>query len=318
MEAQETRTPSRQRSKADSPAQRRRRSRYTRPRRYISWIGLILGLVIGVASGIFYAWNLAPIEEYDTAPWQLREADRASYAVAIVMAYEYDSNLARTVDKLVDLRLPGNDPIQGVANIACDLARSGYVDSTSGLRAIRSLMSFYQGQGKTGCADQLITLEQSQATPVVEVVLPTPTLIPPPTKTATPPGTPQATATPAESSFIPTTAPQRSYTLVATATFCDASISGVIEVRVVDWNNQPIPGQPIRVRWDGGSSTFFTGLKPERGLEYADFQMEAGRAYTIEMPGLSDPSRDPLVAAECFTEGGQRATRSYRVVFRGG
>jgi hypothetical protein len=300
-----------------SPAQQRRRSRYTRPRRYFSWVGLILGLALGVSGGLFYTWNIDPVEEFDTAPWQLNERDRAHYIVAVMLNYEYDGNLARTVRQLVDLRLPGNDPIQHVAEVACDLARSGYVDSSSGLRAIRSMIRFYQGQGKSGCAEQLVPFDEQQAAPVVEVVLPTPTLVPPATKTPTPPGTAPPSATPA-GPFVPTSTPARAFELLTTNTFCSVELSGLIEVRVVNFNGQGIPGQPVRVRWDGGSSTFFTGLKPERGPDYADFQMEAGRAYTIEMPGLSNPSANPLTAVECFTEGGQRTIRSYRVVFRGG
>lgn len=303
-------------SQQESPAQRRRRSRYTRPRRYVSWVGLVLGLFLGTGGGLFYTWNIAPIEEFDTAPWQLNQTDRAHYMVAIMLNHSYDGDLAQTIDRLVALRMPGNDPIQSVADVACDLARTGYVDSSSGLRAIRTMMRFYQGQGKEGCADTLIPMDESQATAVVEVVLPTPTLRPPASKTPTPPVT--APPSPTAAPFIPTSPPLRSFSLLRTETFCSIELAALIEVRVVNFNGQGIPGQPVRVRWDGGQSTFFTGLKPERGPEYADFQMEPGRAYMVEMPGLSDPSTTPLEAVECFTDDGQRSTRSYRVYFRGG
>jgi hypothetical protein len=90
----------------------------------------------------------------------------------------------------------------------------------------------------------------------------------------------------------------------------------VIEVFVQDFNGQGIPAQAVRVRWDDGESTFFTGLKPERGLGYADFQMEAGKGYIIDMPGRSDPSTQPMVADTCFTADGQQAITLYRVFFR--
>ena len=75
------------------------------------------------------------------------------------------------------------------------------------------------------------------------------------------------------------------------------------------------PGEPIRVRWDGGEDRFISGLKPERGDGYADFQMEAGQGYTIEMPGLSDPVASPIIADSCFTNEGEEAITTYQVGF---
>lgn len=294
----------------------RRRSRYERPRRYVSWFALILGVAAGIAAGLYYAWNIDPVEEVNVAPWQLTEADRNAYLVAIMLQYNLDGDLGRTIQRLVDLKLPGTDPIQAVANIACDLARSGYVNSASGVRAVRSMMNFYQGQGKAGCADNLIPADIRDVPEVVQVVLPTSTPQPPASKTPTPPVTPQATDT-SLPGFTPSATPQRAFELIRRRTFCDLNNSAVIEVRVVDFNGQEIPGQPVLVRWNGGESRFFTGLKPERGQGYADFQMEPGMSYIIEMPGLSDPST-PILADTCTVEGGDQTTTSYEIVFRGG
>jgi len=116
---------------------------------------------------------------------------------------------------------------------------------------------------------------------------------------------------------VPTNAPVRSFSLVSgLPTFCDAELSGIIEVRVVDTIGREIPGQPIRVSWNGGESTFFTGLKPERGAGYADFEMEPDFSYIIEMPGLSEPVSTPIVASTCNLEFGGQAVTSYRLVFQ--
>ncbi len=225
--------------------------------------------------------------------------------------------MGHSVNRLLDLRLPGNDPLQVVADTACRLARSGYVNSSSGLRAIRSMMVFYQNQGREGCADDLIVMDDIYATTVVELDLPTATLMPPASKTPTPPGAIAPSPTP-PALFVPTSPPSRSYSLIATSNFCDTELSGLIEVFVQNFNGQGVPGQPVRVRWDSGESTFFTGLKPERGSGYADFEMETGMGYIIEMPGLSDLSSTSLVASECFTDAGTQSITSYRVVFQGG
>jgi hypothetical protein len=298
--------------------QRRRRSRYDRPRRSISWFMLLLGLALGVGGGLYYAWEVAPVAELDTAPWQLRDEHRNAYLAAITLHYGYDGDLDRTVNQLIDLRLSGPDPIQRVAAIACDLARSSYVQDNTGLRSVRAMMFFYQTQGKSGCADDLIPLDPvPQTQPTEMVVLPTPTPLLDPTKTPVPAGT--QFPTPTDAPFVPTEPSPQAFSLVSgLPTFCDAELSGVIEVRVQNFNGEPLPGLPVRVSWAGGESTFYTGLKPERGPGYADFQMEEDISYVIEMPGLSDPVTRPIVAGACNLEGGGQAVTSYRLVFRGG
>jgi hypothetical protein len=289
-----------------------RRSKYRRPRRPISWFALLLGLAIGIGGGLFYAWGVNPRIEYDTEPWQLTENDRANYIVAIVLEYTHDGDLGRAVQRLVDLR-PKADPIQEVADVACRLATTGYVTNNSGLRAVRSLMQFYQLQGRKGCADSLISL--TEATREVVIDVPTPTPMPPATKTPVPQTDVKPSPTPPRI-VLPTNPPQNDFTMLKAETFCDTEVSGVIEVFVQDFNGEGVPGQAVRVRWDGGDSTFFTGLKPERGPGYADFDMEQGKGYIVEMPGRSNPTTQPLNAVPCNTTDGKGAITSYRVFFR--
>ncbi|MCB9452738.1 MAG: hypothetical protein H6672_14970 [Anaerolineaceae bacterium] len=291
------------------------RSKYRRPRRPFSWIGLVLGLLIGIGGGLYYAWGIDPRVEFDTEPWQLSKADRDNYMVAIALDYAADGDLNRAIQRLlvINKNSPNGDPIQALANAACDLATTGYVDSSSGLNAIRAMMTFYQLQGRSGCADNLIPV--STAGPnVVQIDLPTPTPMPPASKTPTPPGAAPATAT-RSANIVPTSPPQRDFTLVNVTTDCSAALSGLIEVFVQDFNGEGVPGIEVRVRWSEGEDRFFTGLKPERGPAYADFQMEPDKGYTVELPGRSDPSQQ-LVARTCTTASGEEAIILYRVVFR--
>jgi len=289
-----------------------RESKYRRPRRPISWLALFLGLIAGIGGGLLYAWVVNPRVEFDTEPWQLNAQDRAEYIVAITLNYAYDGDLARAVDRLIALK-PQGDPIQEVADVACRLATTGYVDSSTGLRAIRSMMLFYQLQGRFGCADTLISVSDTVQNVTIEAA--TSTLVPPASKTPTPESTVRVTPT-SPRPVLPTSQPQTDFAPPIVRTFCDAALSGLIEVFVQDFNGDGIPGQTVRVQWDGGESIFLTGLKPERGPSYADFEMEAGKGYTIDMPGRSDPSEQPLVADPCTTESGEQAITSYRVVFR--
>lgn len=299
------------------PARQRRRSRYERPRSYISWTVIILGVILGILAGVNFAWNIQPIEEVDTSPRQLRDDAKTQYAVAILLDYGYNNNLGETVQRLSDLNLAGNDPIQAVADVACQLASTGYVNSSSGIRAVQIMMQFYQGQGRAGCADELIPLNILEGSSVVQITVPTatPQLIS--TKTPTPIGTPVsvASATPQASTLVPNIN-TANFEVIDVRTFCDSELSGIIEARVWEGNNDPYPGQAVRVRWNGGESIFFTGLKSERGLDFADFQMEAGVEYTIDMPGLSDPYPTPLSAGNCDLGNGNSAITSYRVWFR--
>jgi hypothetical protein len=289
-----------------------RSSKYRRPRRPLSIWGILIGLILGIAGSLTYAWVWNPRIEYDTQPWQLDKQSRAQYIAAITLSYAYDGDLNRAINRLLDLKLQ-NDPIQEVANVACELATTGYAETGTGVRAIQSMMLFYQLQGRKGCADNLISAVQP--TIVVNVDVATPTPQPPASKTPTP--LRPAQATPTQPAFVPTIQPKTSYIIAAIKTDCDAALSGLIEVRVQDSSGDGVPGQAVRVRWDNGESVFFTGLEPERGPDYADFQMEAGKAYTVEMPGQSDPSQ-PLGAVPCNTADGKQAITLYRVYFRPG
>jgi hypothetical protein len=180
------------------------------------------------------------------------------------------------------------------------------------------MMKLYQLQGRTGCADTLITSDDGQPGSVVTIEVPTPTatLTPPPSKTPTPVAafpTPTAVFV-----VVPSAPPQNDFDLITVQPLtCSTALSGVITVEVYDTDaTTGLPGKEIRARWDTGESRFFTGLKPERSPAYADFQMETGKDYIIDMPGHADPVPQPLSAVPCTAPTGERAIISYRVVFR--
>jgi hypothetical protein len=291
-----------------------RESKYRRPRRPFSSWALLIGILFGLGGGLYYAWEINPRIEIETNPWQLRPADKDQYMAGIALQYAFDGDLGLAVNRLLEMRL-GGDPIQGMADAACRLATSSYVDNSSGLRAVRAMMNLYQLQGRSSCADNLIPAAENPAGIVITIEAGTPTLPPPATKTPTLEPANPVTNTPPAPIVVPTVQPRTNYVLVDVRTFCSAELSGIIEVRVQDFNGDGIPGEAVRVRWDGGESIFFTGLKPERGPDYADFQMEAGIGYTVEVRGQSDPSQ-VLDGRPCLTETSQEALISYRVFFR--
>ncbi|HLU11249.1 MAG TPA: hypothetical protein VK003_16365, partial [Oceanobacillus sp.] len=75
--------------------------KYRRPRRFFSITGVIIGLILGVAGGLYIAWELMPVQEVDVEPWQLREEDKAHYIVAVALSYSYDGDLNTAVKRLL-------------------------------------------------------------------------------------------------------------------------------------------------------------------------------------------------------------------------
>jgi hypothetical protein len=299
-----------------SPPARPARSRYDRPRRAFSPLAVIVGLILGIGAGLFYAWMIAPVVRENVEPWQLDLEGREAWTAAIALAYAQDGDLGRAVDRLVGLRFPG-DPIQGVADTACRIASTGGANSTTGLNTVRAMMRLYQPQGRTGCADTLLALDALNAAVVeITVAAPTPTLTPPPSKTPEPIST---RPSPTPVAIIPTAIPQNDFILVGVTTTCSTSASGVIVVEVYESNGGTgVPAVEVRARWNGGESRFFTGLHPGRSPAYSDFQMEPGVDYLIDLPGRADPIAQPLSAVPCTTPAGERAVIGYRVVFRRG
>ncbi len=288
-------------------------SKHVRIGKGISWMALIVGAALGLAAGLVYTWEIDPVIERNTAPWQLSAAAREDYVVAVALSYAANQDLLLAVDRLRAAG-PNRNIWEMVAEIACDRVKTGKTITNSDIRVVRALEQLYAPQGASGCADGLYPTPAPMTFATPEPVMsPTPTLIPPPSKTPTlPPPTPitaedvRPTSTPAAGAYV----------LTRLQSFCDSDQSGVIEVRVYDRRGEGVPGVPVTVTWSGSErDSFFTGLKAEREAGYADFIMEAGRAYTVSLPGFV--SSAPVVeAVPCTAQDGRQATTSYWVNFQ--
>jgi hypothetical protein len=261
----------------------------------LSWIALLLGVALGITGGLIYTWQIDPVIERNTAPWQLNQEAREDYVIAVALSYAYNRDLTLAFDRLRAVS-PDRDVWGMMAEIACERHKRVQVRNNSDVLAMRALIQLYKSQGASGCADEPYNtpVPVTFAT-VTPTITPSPTLTPPATKTPTPP---RPTNTPDETDLPPRTpSPTGRYVVGRLQSFCDPDAPGIIEVRVYDRNGQPVPGVPVQVTW-GGSETqqFFTGLKPERELGYADFEMEPDRTYTVSVPDLV--SEAPAVKAE--------------------
>lgn len=278
----------------------------------------IIGLAIGLGAGLFYTWQVDPVIERNTGPDKLREEDQINYVIAVGLDYAYTGNLDRAYNLLAQVE-PGDDPFQVAADTVCTLTRQGRIQTSADIQAIRNLIAIFQGQPdvQANCDIGVFSVSNTPTpTPQVTLPTPTPTLPPIATKTATP-EVPivQETIPVGPNATQPSIAGQME--VVAQRQFCDAANPGMIEIYVQEETSIQIPGVAIEVRWAGTggqqSQVFYTGLKPEIGLGYADFKMEPGVAYIVSLPDYG-ATTERLEARTDGCESG--AVISYEIYFR--
>ncbi|NLE51927.1 MAG: hypothetical protein GX613_11025 [Chloroflexi bacterium] len=280
------------------------------------WIAVVIGLAIGVGLGLFYTWELDPVIERNTAPWQLSPAAREDYVIAVAMSYAHTGDLTRAFDRLRAVA-PDRNVWQMVADIACQRHRTIQIATNSDILVMRALEQLYRPQGAQGCADG----QYPTPAPVVfNTPTPMPTLAVSPASVATKTPVTELAPLTATPEPLPTNPPTSDRFIIARVeSFCDPDLDGIIEVRVFDMSGQGVRGMPVQFTWSGGQrDQAFTGLKPGREPGYADFQMEPDRAYQVSVPGLvSDPRS--LEAVPCQVQAGSETvtrTTSYRINFQ--
>lgn len=258
-------------------------------RRWPGGLFLLLGLLLGLASALGYTWGLNPVQFYNTAPVDLRTQHKENWILGVAAAYRYDGNLDRALSRLVGLQDPQIG--QTVATLTEQYIQAGR--SATRIRALAALADAL-GARTEGMMIYLATPEPTlfftstpapaTPTPVSTAApadTPTPTNAPARTPTATPTPRPLATRRPTATSLPP-------FYLESRQRICDPDEpSSRIEITVQTEEGAGIPGIEIWVTWSGGVDRFLTGLKPERGLGYADFDMTLGLVYAV---AVGDPA----------------------------
>ncbi len=251
------------------------------------WIAVILGLVLGAAAGVTYAWKIDPVAYVDTAPGSLRSDFRALYLSLIASAYAGRPDLARARARLA--LLPDPNPADTLAALAQQLLAAGRPPSEA--RAMARLAQDLRG----GAAPPAAALPGLATTP-------------PATTTAARPPAPTATRP-------PTSTPGAPFVLASQELVCDPQAPAPqIQVRVFDAGGNPVPGLEFLVLWDQGQGHFFTGLKPELGLGYGDFAMEPDVSYTLQMVSSGEIIAG-LRAERCETPQGEPFLGSWSLTF---
>ncbi len=265
-----------------SPEPQRQRERWQRslgPR--ISTASLVLiGIVIGFAASLYFAWIVQPVSFTEASPARLSDDHRAEYILLVSQAFEVngdwslaqerlaalaDDQIRQTVSDQLAAYLRQGEPAQDLRSLAL-LARQLGVENA----AVEAFVP-----REPGAPGEPAPVDTSAATPTLrpEAFGPTPS----PISTVQPSPTPTDTPVPS-----PTAVPV--YRLLSKEPVCepDAPVRR-LEVVAVDSSLEPLPGAEIIVLWDEGNDHFFTGFQPERGLGYGDFEMEPEVEYTAMM-----------------------------------
>lgn len=252
--------------------------------RQSGWVPLLLGLGLGLGGGLFYSWIVNPVEYVDTAPGSLREDFKGDYLALIAAAYASRGDLVRARARLALFEQP--DPPAELAALAQRRQADGHPPSE--VQALAQLAAALQG---------------APAQPPTK----------PPSASATP-APPSPTPTPTRTR-APSATPGAAFQLAEREQVCDPLLAEpLLQVEVNDAAGGPVSGVEVLVIWDEGQDRFFTGLKPELGLGYADFTMAEGVTYSLQLSAAGEPITG-LATFECTDEEGESYLGSWLLRF---
>jgi hypothetical protein len=294
---------------------------------------LLTGLIVGLALGLGYAWGVQPVQYTNTRPADLRADFKDQYRSLIAAAYAANGDLVRARERLKLLQ--DADLYRVLAEQAQRTLAGG-----ASLQEARALGQLAVALGQPPVSAQL--------TPSPAITSPSPTASPPapasPTSTAlaaSPTGspnspggtsvatptnsvstrTPRPSATPTQTGTplptrTPTPTPLAPFVLESQELLCDPNQpTPLIQVLALDNAGQGLPGVEAVASWGANSeSHFFTGLKSELGLGYADFEMTPGETYSLRLAKGGQPVPN-LAPTECENSSGARQWGSWKFTF---
>ncbi|GAB4420849.1 MAG: hypothetical protein Kow002_09460 [Anaerolineales bacterium] len=273
---------------------------------------LILALAIGIGLGLVYAWFISPVEYIDATPQILRADFKDDYRTAIAAAYAATGNLERARSRLSVLGDP--DPVQALTAQAQRMLAAG--EPFEVVEQVAMLASALEGQPHSaGIATAKDALPTSENTPATQTRIPASNL---PTNT---PESAQALSTPKAFATLrptrtPTATPGAPFIVLAQETVCDATqAENLLQIIVVNQTRKQMPGAEIIVTWNNGEEHIFTGLKPELGHGYADFNMETDLVYAVRM-ALGGDQISNLSPPVCIDANGEPYNGGLRVTFQ--
>lgn len=299
---------------------------------------LLTGLLIGIALGLAYAWVYQPVKYVETSPAALRPEFKDQYRALIALAYHANGDLVRARARLELLkdadiyhalseqaqrtlgeqRFPEEARALGLLAVALGQEAPG---PAMVITLPPSTATHTATETATPSATATITntpIPSQTATPSItptpaiqETSSPTPTPSPTPTVTrtsrytSTPTKTqiPRPTYTPTLTRTV-TPTPGGPFVLVSRDRVCTQELqTPLIQIEASNAFGDPIPGVQVLVTWATGEMRFYTGLKLEFGLGYADFTAVPGVSYSLQL-GENGEVVTNLTAATCTSATG--------------
>lgn len=239
------------------------------------WLVTLTGLSAGLVLGLAYAWLIDPVRPTNAYPALLRSDYRQEWTRVTTLSYLADGDLDR-----VQSRLAGMDE----ADVRSGLA--GVIGSAWDT----SILGQWVGRARA-LADAFD--------------LPLPPALAPETTPDSPSPSSAAIALPSAFSFR---VAQRSHV-------CRAQQASRIEVTVLDSAGDGLPGARLWLVWDEGADWAVTGLMPERGTGYADFEADPDIHYSLGLGEYGMPLLRGLEILKCPDTGeGEQRLGSWRIV----
>jgi len=286
-----------------------------------SWY-LLTGLIFGIILGLLYAWVISPLDYVDTSPATLRDDYKDAYRLSISLVYLATGDVERARARL-------------------DLLKEDDVAKVLAEQAQR-----YLAEGKpeedVKALGLLAAALRASPTPENEV---SPTLAPSEEEifTATVSPTPQQTPTSLQASTAivitntrevdlhATQKPQVTFTPTPTITpsptmglpfvlkekkeICNPDLEQpLIQVVVMDAASVEVPNVTLIINWDDSEEKFYTGMKPEMGMGYADYTMAEGEVYIVHVADGGELVKD-LAVHECKTDDGKSYLGGWLLIF---
>ena len=279
----------------------------------IPWY-LLAGLILGLGLGLVISWGIAPAEYTDTTPAILRSDFKDSYRSLITSAFMSTGDLERAETRLATL---GDlNPVEALTAQAQRELANGNIETSEMLATLAKVLNEKYAEldvEVNPTATRFVTqIPRTNRTATPRSTKESNTPEPP---IATPTDVPIYTRTPAPTSTaIPTIGAP--YILMTQDEICSTNISeGLLMVFVSDAAQKPIPGVEVIVEWNGNEEHFFTGLKPEIGAGYADFNMQPNQSYALRL-ATGSTAVSSLSAPPCQDDEGNYYWGSLRLRFQ--
>jgi len=284
--------------------------------KHLHWDWLV-AIALGLGLGLTYAWVVAPAHGGNTSPQSLRSDYQDQFRSAIAAAYSATGDLERARARLT--LLGDQDPAQALGAQA--------------QRALAAGMPFGEAQDLARLASDLQSGVSSLPSPTPAAApLETPflTITPTPVGLANAAGTTaslpatagggtQAVPTATQSATptrTPMPSPSAPFQLLAKEEVCEpAGPAGLLQITVLDRLEKPMPGIEITITWSDGEERFYTGFQPEISDGYADYVMQAGTSYSVQVARLGAPLSD-LAAPACIGPAGQIYFGGLKLTFK--